>query len=121
MPDPKLVEEFKKCIPGQGLSFGAEPCDLWSPWDRGKGSTRSPRRSLSVPKRKPSAMGVASRRGSSHEPVRKGAHTSYKARDKKTKQAELFPKLLEEIEKKRRERLEGKSFTAEERFRGRIP
>ena len=61
-------------------------------------------------------MGVTSRRASSHEPVRKGAHTSYKARDKKTKQAELFPELLEEIEKKRREIFEGKSFTAEERF-----
>ena len=52
----------------------------------------------------------------SREPVRKGAHTSYKARDKKTKQSELFPKLLEEIEKKRQERRTGKHFSAEDRF-----
>ena len=50
------------------------------------------------------------------EPVYKGAHTSYKARDKKSKQEEMFPKLKAEIEKKREARYSGKQFTAEERF-----
>ena len=50
------------------------------------------------------------------EPVYKGAHTSYKARDKKSKQEEMLPKLKAEIEKKREARYSGKQFTAEERF-----
>ena len=56
--------------------------------------------------------------GSAHppEPVRKGAHTSYKARGKKQKQEELFPDLLKELEKKRAERYRGAQFSAEERF-----
>ena len=49
------------------------------------------------------------------EPVRKGAHTSYKARWKKEKQEELFPQLRKEIEAKRKERAAGLQWTTEQR------
>ena len=50
------------------------------------------------------------------EPLRKGAHTSYKTKESKKKQGALFPDLLAEIEKKREDRDKGKTFTAEDRF-----
>ena len=50
------------------------------------------------------------------EAHRKGAQTSYKARDKEGKQEELSPKLQEEIDKRRAARDAGKSFAAKERF-----
>ena len=48
--------------------------------------------------------------------MRKGAQTSYKVRGRKQRQEELFPELLEESEKRRREREKGAHFTAKERF-----
>jgi hypothetical protein len=62
---------------------------------------------------------VARKRGkrrSVSEPVLKGAQTSYKVRGRKQKQEELFPDLLAEIEKRRKEREKGAHYTAEERF-----
>ena len=50
------------------------------------------------------------------EPILKGAQTSYKVRGRKQKQEELFPDLLAEIEKRRRDRENGAHYTAEERF-----
>ena len=49
------------------------------------------------------------------EPLRKGVQNSYTCRGKKQRQEELFPKLLEEIAKKRDDRSR-MQFTAEERF-----
>jgi len=55
-------------------------------------------------------------RRSLSEPVLKGAQTSYKVRGRKQRQEELFPDLLMEIEKRRKDRENGVHYTAEERF-----
>jgi hypothetical protein len=64
------------------------------------------------------APNVKTHRGrrSSSEPILKGAQTSYKVRGRKQKQEELFPDLLAEIEKRRKDREKGAHYTAEERF-----
>jgi len=57
-------------------------------------------------------------RSSSVEAVRKGSHTSYKNRGRKDRQEELFPKLLAEIEDRRRNRVAMGMWSGEKRFGG---
>ena len=57
-------------------------------------------------------------RSSLVESVRKGSHTSYKNRGRKDRQEELFPKLLAEIEERRRNRVAMGMWSGEKRFGG---